>query len=1016
MKNRFSFYQLIPISVGAGKRLAGPIKNTSSRAANLFIAIVSLFAAAIGLPTAKAITYDLKADWSNSSNPNGVWSYNERTNPLPFQPNWGNAGEFTGAQPAWAQSPGTDPNTDHTYIPAWLKLSATPTFALDLQSGDVGLHTWSPENGMGLGPGNATWTSPITGTVDLSGSVWEARNIGRSNHWSLTINGTVVTAGDISAANSSRSSPFDFTSGTGGAAVLNHVPVFAGEVIKLQFDATTPNTGFGDFVGVNFTVNAVLCTPPPPGMVAWYPGDGNTNDIQNGNDGTLQNGATFAPGMVGQAFSLNGSSGYVSIPPNSNSDIGASPNGLTVDAWIDPTDDDVNPVVEWSTAMTYGLHFWEGYGCPTGVPCADGGPLSGALYVNIVDTSNTFHRFGTQSAVVALNTWSHVALTYDKTTGNAVIYVNGVLVQTSNLGIFTPRTNLQLNFGARPVTDGGCTGSGCFFGGRLDEVELFNRALTQPEIQAIFNAGSAGKCRTCTPPPSNMVGWYAGDGDANDISPVNNNGILVGGATFAPGMVGQAFSFSGNNAFLQAPPNSAQDPTNAGTQDAWVLFNQLPSTAGSIMQIIGKGGQGADFDLQAHGDNKFHFYVANGINVGSTTVIQTGVWYHVAGTWDATGLRMYVNGVQENTNGAQNITRNQSNTPLRIGDQPVFSPRFFNGLIDEAEIFDRALTQAEITAIVDAGNAGKCKPSPTPTPTPTPTATATATPTATATSTPTATATSTPTATATSTPTATATSTPTATATSTPTATATSTPTATATSTPTATATATSTPTATATATPTASPTGTPCRTPAAPTNLGATAISSTQIALSWTDNANNESGFRIQRSTDGVNFSFIDGFVLPPNATTYTDNGRMPATTYYYRVGALNPCGYSADSNIATATTLPPPTPTPTPCQTPAAPTNLGATAISSTQIALSWTDHADNETSFQIQRSTNGMIFAFIATVHANVTTYTDNGRASGTTYYYRVRAVNTCGPSEMSNTASATTLPGGLGGSPR
>src|ERR1700732_5005953 len=63
----------------------------------------------LATPAAKATTYDLNADWSNSSNPNGVWSYNEGTNPLPFQANWGNAGTFTGAQPAWARSAGTAP-------------------------------------------------------------------------------------------------------------------------------------------------------------------------------------------------------------------------------------------------------------------------------------------------------------------------------------------------------------------------------------------------------------------------------------------------------------------------------------------------------------------------------------------------------------------------------------------------------------------------------------------------------------------------------------------------------------------------------------------------------------------------------------------------------------------------------------------------------------------------------------------------------------------------------------------
>lgn len=151
---------------------------------------------------------------------------------------------------------------------------------------------------------------------------------------------------------------------------------------------------------------------------------------------------------------------------------------------------------------------------------------------------------------------------------------------------------------------------------------------------------------------------------------------------------------------------------SAGSQDAWVYFNQTPATAGHIMEIIGKGGGGTDFDLQAETDNRFRFYIAGGNNVASSTTIQTNVWYHVAGTWDGTELKMYVNGVLENTNPVQNLTRGQSGNPLDIGYQPSFGGRFFNGLIDEAEIFDRALSELEIQSIVNAGNAGKCKQAP----------------------------------------------------------------------------------------------------------------------------------------------------------------------------------------------------------------------------------------------------------------------------------------------------------------
>jgi Bacterial Ig domain/Pel9A-like, right handed beta helix region/Fibronectin type III domain len=89
-----------------------------------------------------------------------------------------------------------------------------------------------------------------------------------------------------------------------------------------------------------------------------------------------------------------------------------------------------------------------------------------------------------------------------------------------------------------------------------------------------------------------------------------------------------------------------------------------------------------------------------------------------------------------------------------------------------------------------------------------------------------------------------------------------------------------------------------------------------------------------------------------------------------------------------------------------PAAPSSLSATAVSSSQINLAWTDNANNETGFKIERSTDGVNFSQIATVGANVTTFSDPGRSASTTYWYRVRANNGGGDSAYSNTANATT----------
>jgi Domain of unknown function (DUF1929)/Glyoxal oxidase N-terminus/Fibronectin type III domain len=240
---------------------------------------------------------------------------------------------------------------------------------------------------------------------------------------------------------------------------------------------------------------------------------------------------------------------------------------------------------------------------------------------------------------------------------------------------------------------------------------------------------------------------------------------------------------------------------------------------------------------------------------------------------------------------------------------------------------------------------------------------------------------------------------PTATATPTPTPTPTSTPA------PTPSPTPTPTPTPTATATPVAIP-------PTAPSNLTATATACQQITLGWTDNSDNETGFKIERSRDGTMWRQIDA--VGANVTSYVSNLRFSGLRYF-RVRAYNNAGNSdysntADADTASLCTTPTPTPTPTatPTPTPEGPTNLTAAAVSRSQINLAWTDNSNNETGFKVYRRKNGRSFRQIATVGANVSTYSDTGLHRSTTYTYRVRAYNGGGNSDYSNIASATTAP--------
>jgi hypothetical protein len=143
--------------------------------------------------------------------------------------------------------------------------------------------------------------------------------------------------------------------------------------------------------------------------------------------------------------------------------------------------------------------------------------------------------------------------------------------------------------------------------------------------------------------------------------------------------------------------------------------------------------------------------------------------------------------------------------------------------------------------------------------------------------------------------------------------------------------------------------------------------------------------------------------------ACTYAKASAKAYMSFAIRPFGAGPTPTPTATPTPTPTPTPTETPTPTPTPTPAAPSNLIATAVSSSEIDLSWTDNSDNETEFKIERSTDaGITFTEIATVGANVTTYPDTGLAPLTTYAYRVRASNSTGDSDYSNMAIAITGP--------
>jgi len=240
------------------------------------------------------------------------------------------------------------------------------------------------------------------------------------------------------------------------------------------------------------TVNVPNCDPPAAGLVSWWAAEGNAADSFGTNNGTAQGALSSAPGEVGQAFQFDGATGYVSIPASSSLNIGTN-QGLSIEGWIKPASLNVDePLVEWNDGLqngngSLGIHFWINQ--PTGND--GGGP--GCLFANIVDTSGAYHTITSSGNILATNVLSHVALTYDKSSGSAALYLNGTNVAAQNLGVFTPRTSSAYNLylGFRPPTGIFLT---TFYTGLMDEFSLYNVALSPTQIQAVYNAGAAGKC------------------------------------------------------------------------------------------------------------------------------------------------------------------------------------------------------------------------------------------------------------------------------------------------------------------------------------------------------------------------------------------------------------------------------------------------------------------------------------------------------------------------------------------
>ncbi|HEX8246539.1 MAG TPA: LamG-like jellyroll fold domain-containing protein [Pyrinomonadaceae bacterium] len=453
------------------------------------------------------------------------------------------------------------------------------------------------------------------------------------------------------------------------------------------------------------TARAQICQPATNGLVSWYRAEGDAADAQNSNNGALRNGTAFAPGRVRRAFKFDGADDFVEIPDAAS----LKPQNLTLEAWV--KFDNLTSTV--SGGAPPGFQYivfkknanqilFEGYSLiklPDNRLAYTSISNSG-VHTTVVDNTQT----------VEIGRYYHVVGTYDGTT--ARLYVNGRKVAEQFHG-------QPLDYDTRPVTIG-ATNEANWDGkmnGAIDEVKIYNRALSDSEIQANYFADN---CRAAAEVPANLAAWHAGDGDTRDFTGANDGTIFFGNTKFIVGKVGQAFAFDVNGSGIGGGvqlPNSVFRGQTEGTIETWVRLRGLPVGqfgASAIWTEVEEPRTSTRFGIYYLADGKIGaFSDFSNINAISPLVVPQNEWLHVAAVYKSgETVKLYLNGAlaaeSPNTGGAL------SDTPAGFVGIGAYHSGFgddfsLHGDVDEASTYRRALAASEIQSIYNAGSAGKIR-------------------------------------------------------------------------------------------------------------------------------------------------------------------------------------------------------------------------------------------------------------------------------------------------------------------
>ncbi|HMA83474.1 MAG TPA: LamG-like jellyroll fold domain-containing protein [Candidatus Thermoplasmatota archaeon] len=429
-------------------------------------------------------------------------------------------------------------------------------------------------------------------------------------------------------------------------------------------------------------------------IIAWWHFDEQTGSTafdatSNNNHGSITLASWEKDGNNLSGLNFNGENSSVSVERDNHPELDPNEH-ITMMAWVKNTDVDNNYM--------------------SNIVCRSGGSddYSYSLYLNDgVTYDNIGVEIRTETGGVQSREWDwseingswfHVAASFsNENNGTIVLYHNGDQVAIwndigTNIVYRTEYDADQVYIGSGPLYTSN------YFKGLLDEIILFNDTLTGEEIYQYYLQTAP------TTLLDQQAVWHLNENSGSvafDSSKNNNHGV-INGAEWTVGINESALFFDGSDYIKVNESNSLNIDGDQLTLEAWVKWDEIPSNADEWANIIFKETDtswGPHYQVQHDQHNEhFEFTIStiesDNAYLWSTTEIQKDVWYYVVGTYDGSQMRIYVNGTLENnkTVGGNFIT---STNPVYLGSRSG-TERFFNGTIDEVNIYNYVLTQSEI--------------------------------------------------------------------------------------------------------------------------------------------------------------------------------------------------------------------------------------------------------------------------------------------------------------------------------